>query len=69
MESRFSVQFQRGLLGRPLCWSTPVKAQPTLSFRCNDVLFFKLTGHYVRINYSVLLNMPPVYHIVVVRVI
>jgi hypothetical protein len=40
-----------------------------LVFRCNDVFFFRPTGHYVRDNYSVLSNMAPVYHIVVVRVI
>jgi hypothetical protein len=40
-----------------------------LVFRCIDVFFSRPTGHYVRDNYSVLLNMAPAYHIVVVRVI
>jgi hypothetical protein len=40
-----------------------------IEFRCIDVIFFRPTGHYVRNNYSVLLNKAPVYHIVVVRVI
>jgi hypothetical protein len=40
-----------------------------LVFRYGDVFFFRPTGHYVRDNYSVLLNMAFVYHIVVVRVI
>jgi hypothetical protein len=48
----------------------PVKAHATHSFfRCSDVFFSRPTGHYVRDNYSVLLNMAPVYHIVAVRVI
>jgi hypothetical protein len=62
MESRFPARFQRGLLGRPLRGSMPMKAHPTRSFFCCiDVIFFRPMGHYVRINYSVLLNMAPVY--------
>jgi hypothetical protein len=38
-------------------------------FRYIDVIYFRPMCDYVRNNYSVLLNMAPVYHIVVVRVI
>jgi hypothetical protein len=38
-------------------------------FRCINVFFFRPTCHYLRDNYFVLLNMAPVYHIIVVRVI
>jgi hypothetical protein len=70
VESRFSAWSQRQLFGRPLHRSMPVKAHATHSFfRCSDVFFSRPTGHYVRDNYSVLLNMAPVYHIVAVRVI
>jgi hypothetical protein len=41
-----------------------------LVFHCSDAFScFRPTGHYVRDNYSVLLNMAHVYHIVSVRVI
>jgi hypothetical protein len=38
-------------------------------FHCINVIFFRPMGHYIRNNYSVLLNMAPIYHIVVVCVI
>jgi hypothetical protein len=41
-----------------------------LVFYCSDVFScYRLTGHYVRDNYSVLLNMAHVYYIVTIRVI
>jgi hypothetical protein len=69
VESRFLAWSWRWLLGWPLHWSTPVKAHATLSFPLQWCIFFRPTGHYVKDNYSVLSNMAPVYHIVVVRVI
>jgi hypothetical protein len=38
-------------------------------FRYSDVFFSRSTGHYVRDNYYVLLNMTHVYHIVAIGVI
>jgi hypothetical protein len=38
-------------------------------FLLQRCIFFRPTGHYVRDNYSVLLNMALVYHVIVVRVI
>jgi hypothetical protein len=35
---------------------------------CIDVIFFRSMGHFVRDNYSVLLNMAHVYYIVAIRV-
>jgi hypothetical protein len=69
VESRFLVWSWRGLLGRPLHRSTPVKAYAMHNFLSQWCIFFRPTGHYVRDNYSVLSNMVPVYHIVTVRVI
>jgi hypothetical protein len=40
----------------------------TLFVRCIIVIFLRPMGHFVRNNYSVLLNMAPVYHIVAIRV-
>jgi hypothetical protein len=69
VESRFSAWPRRGLLGRPLHRSTPVKAHATHNFLLQCSIFFRPMGHYVRDNYSVLWNMAPIYHIVTVRVI
>jgi hypothetical protein len=40
-----------------------------LFVRCIDVIFFRPMGHFVRNNYSVLLDMAHVYHILAIRVI
>jgi hypothetical protein len=69
VELRFLPWPRRWLLGRPLHRSTPMKVHVTHSFLLQSCIFFIPTDHYVRDNYSVLSNVAPAYHIVIVRVI
>jgi hypothetical protein len=69
VESRFLSWSRRWLLGKPLHRSTPVKTYATRNFPLQWCIFFRPMGHYVRDNYSILSNMAPIYHIIIVHVI
>jgi hypothetical protein len=69
MEAEIPAESRGRLLGRPLHQSSLWSCATLSYFRCNDVIFFRPTGHYVRTITRYFNNIAFVYHIVAMRMI